>query len=81
VDPKKWGQFGLFSKISTAMGWISCGVFRVENSEQSLLLCFPSAWYFIYQPLSLQKTKLFNIFERKIYLGLGYEFGLERIGI
>ena len=50
------------------------GVFSIE-------LCIsPLSMFFIIQPLCLQKTKpLFPL--PNIYLGLGFEFGQQRIGI
>ena len=62
------------------MGQINCGVFGVfpvEFSAHILSLYVPSPWFFIIQPLFLKTTSSFETFKMNIYLGLGYEFGLQ----
>ena len=58
----------IFSKIIGKfgqMGRINCRVFPIENSAHILVLCVPSPWFSIYQPLFLWKTKLWRHFKGK----------------
>ena len=70
-----------FSKISQIIGQfgqigqIDCQVIPVELSAHILSLCVRA--YDL--RLFLQKTMILRCFLKKFYLGLGYEFRLQRI--